>query len=112
MIESNCKSLVALNLHKIDLEKIQFSKNHSSLAFNEFANSLKPLTKSNWNVYIIIEKTELIIHSSIGRADSEMNFIKNLHQAYISIDDYDYKEDEEILEMIERFPKNTAFIYW
>ena len=109
MIESNCKSLVAMNLSYIKLEDIQFAKNHSSLAFDEFANSIKPLTISNWDVYMIIEKTELIINSSCNSVNSDMNYLKNLHQAYISIYDNNYNEDEEILDMVERLPKKIAY---
>ena len=114
MIESNCKSLVALNLSYIKLEDIQFAKNHSSLAFDEFANSIKPLTISNWDVYMIIKKTELIINSSFRHFDSDLKYIKVLHQAYIKIDNDSYShffsyKDEEILEKIERLPKKIVY---
>ena len=57
---------------------------------------------------MIIGKTELTIRTMLRDFNSDMNYIKILHQANITIDYYD--NDEYILEKIERFPKNTAYL--
>ena len=110
IVISKNKEWIALKISWLYLQNINLIKNnHDSLANNEFQNEIKDLTKLKKSAYIIVENKKMSLEFNIKYINDAKGFIKYSSMAKIELEEEMKLED--VLEKIDRLPKNVEYIF-
>ena len=110
IVISKNKKWIALKINWSDLRNINLIKNnHESLTNNEFQNEIKGLTKLEKSAYIILENKKMSLEFNLECINDAKGFIKYSSMAKVTLEEEMKLED--VLEKIDRFPKNVEYIF-
>ena len=110
IVISKNKEWIALKISRLYLRNINLIKNnHDSLTNNEFQNEIKSLTKLEKSAYIILENKKMSLEFNLKYINDAKWFIKYSSMAKIELEEEMKLED--VLEKIDRLPKNVEYIF-
>ena len=110
IVISKNKEWIALKISRLYLQNINLIKNnHDSLTNNDFQNEIKGITKLEKSAYIIVENKKMSLEFYLKYINDVKGFIKYSSMAKVKLEEEMKLED--VLEKIDRLPKNVEYIF-
>ena len=110
IVISKNKKWIALKIDWLHLRNINLIKNNDdSLTNNDFQDEIKSLTKLEKSAYIILENKKMSLEFNLECINNVKEFIKYSSMAKVKLEEEMKLED--VLEKIDRLPKNVEYIF-